>query len=222
MAEHIVKVLDTYYVNHDVKYFKVEKPQGYTFNPGQATDISVNLPEWKDKLRPFSFTSLNVWDHLEFLIKIYNEENGVTHQLGKINAGGELILHEPFGAIQYNGPGVFIAGGSGITPFIAIFRQLNLNNQIDGNALIFSNKYAEDIILSDELKKMLGHNYIDVLTRENQIGFAEARISRDFLVENIRDFDTRFYVCGPDKFVEDINTLLLDLGANPELLIFEK
>lgn len=222
MSAYVVKILETQYITHDVKQFVVEKPKGYTFNPGQATDVAINLPEWKKELRPFTFTSLNVWDHLEFTIKIYPERNGVTHQLGKTNAGAELIIHQPFGAIQYKGPGVFLAGGAGITPFIAILRQLALNNQINGNALICSNKYAEDVIMDEELRKMLGNNYMSLLTRENLIGFGERRISRDFLVENIRDFGQNFYICGPDKFVEDINAMLIDLGANPEFLIFEK
>ena len=111
-------------------------------------------------MRPFTFTSLNEWPYLEFLIKIYNEHNGVTRQLGKTNKGSELILHDVFGAIQYKEPGIFIAGGAGITPFIAIFRALHKQKRLlPGNALIFSNKTTDDIILGEELTKMLGTAY---------------------------------------------------------------
>ena len=147
MTEHIVKILECSYINHDVKRFIVEKPPGFSFIPGQATDVSINLPEWKDQLRPFTFTSLNKWPYLEFIIKIYDDHNGVTHQLGKTNAGAELILHDVFGTIVYKEPGIFIAGGAGITPFIAIFRALHkMKKLLPGNALIFSNKTADDII----------------------------------------------------------------------------
>src|SRR5687767_6504056 len=125
MTQQIVKILESSYINHDVKRFIVEKPPAFSFIPGQATDVSINHPDWKDKLRPFSFTSLNEWPYLEFIIKIYDGRNSVTHQLGKTNAGAELILHDVFGTIQYTGPGIFIAGGAGITPFIAIFRALH-------------------------------------------------------------------------------------------------
>ncbi len=37
MEEHIVKILDIGQVTHDVKMFSVEKPEGYSFIPGQAT-----------------------------------------------------------------------------------------------------------------------------------------------------------------------------------------
>jgi len=223
MAEQIVKILESSYINHDVKRFIVEKPPRFSFIPGQATDVSINHPDWKDKLRPFSFTSLNEWPYLEFIIKIYDGRNSVTHQLGKTNAGAELILHDVFGTIQYTGPGIFIAGGAGITPFIAIFRALHkLKKLLPGNALIFSNKTADDIILGEELTQMLGPAFINVFTRQGVIGFRERRIDRNYLVENVRDFSRHFYVCGPEVFVKEIVELLLSLGASADTVIFEK
>ena len=223
MSQQIVKILECSYISHDVKRFIVEKPPGFSFIPGQATDVSINLPDWKDKLRPFTFTSLNKWPYLEFIIKIYDDHNGVTHQLGKTNAGAELILHDVFGTIQYKGPGIFIAGGAGITPFIAIFRALHkMKKLLPGNALIFSNKTADDIILGDELTKMLGPAFINVFTRQGVIGFRERRIDRNYLVETIHDFSRHFYVCGPEVFVKEIVELLLGLGAQADTVIFER
>ena len=223
MAENIVKILESGFINHDVKRFVVEKPEGFSFIPGQATDVSINLPEWKDQLRPFSFTSLNESPYLEFIIKIYDDHNGVTHQLGKTNSGAELILHDVFGTIQYKEPGVFIAGGAGITPFIAIFRALHkLKKLIPGNELIFSNKTEADIILGEELREMLGPAYINVFTRQGVIGFRERRIDRNYLIDNIHDFSRHFYICGPEIFVKQIVELLVDLGASADTLIFEQ
>jgi ferredoxin-NADP reductase len=42
------------------------------------------------------------------------------------------------------------------------------------------------------------------------------------LIENIVDFNQQFYVCGPESFVSDINKNLLELGAEPEFLVFEQ
>jgi ferredoxin-NADP reductase len=223
MTEHIVKILECSYISHDVKRFAVEKPQGFSFIPGQATDVSINQPDWRDKLRPFTFTSLNKWPYLEFLIKIYDDHNGVTNQLGKTNTGAELILHDIFGTIQYKGPGIFIAGGAGITPFIAIFRALyKLKKLLPGNTLIFSNKTADDIILGEELTHMLGHAFINVFTRQGVIGFRERRIDRNYLIETIHDFSKHFYVCGPEVFVKEIVELLVAVGASADTVIFEK
>lgn len=68
---------------------------------------------------------------------------------------------------------------------------------------------------------MLGRHYLKTFTRENVIGFRDRRIDRDDLVQLVRDFDQRFYLCGPESFVTDLKALLLDLGAAPESLVFE-
>ena len=130
MNKCIVKVLKTDFITHNVKRFVVEKPESYNFIAGQATDISINRPTLENELRPFTFTCLNKENYLEFIIKIYKGHNGITEKLIDVNAGDELILHEVFGTISYQGPGLFIAGGAGITPFIAILRQLKLENKL--------------------------------------------------------------------------------------------
>ncbi len=222
MGKVIVKVLEANFITHDVKRFLVEKPPGYTFIPGQGTEVSINLPDWKDKFRPFTFTSLNKWEHLEFMIKIYPKNHGVTDMLGKTNAGSELIIGDVFGAIQYKGPGIFISAGAGITPFVAILRDLADKKQIQNNRLINSNKTVEDLIIPDELQKILKDDFINIFTREQVIGFVSRRIDRDFLIEHIADFSRNFYLCGPTDFVSDMSKLLLELGVRPASLIIEQ
>ena len=185
MSEQIVKIIESSYITHDVKRFVVERPANYEFIPGQATDVSINLPEWKNELRPFTFTGLIESPYLEFMIKIYNNHAGVTNMLGKTNEGAELILHDVFGAIQYKEPGVFIAGGAGITPFISILRHLYKHHELKGNKLIFTNKTSADVILEEEFKKMLKNDFISIITREHTIGFIGKRIDRNFLIEKI-------------------------------------
>jgi len=214
MEEHNVKILSVEPVTHNVKRFRVEKPHGYTFIPGQATEVTVNKEGWRDKRNPFTFTSLNAWDALEFTIKIYDDHQGVTHQLGLLEPGDELILHDVWGAIQYKGEGTFIAGGAGVTPFIAIFRQLLEDGRIGNNQLICSNKKADDIILNDEFTGMLGENFVNTLTEDNIAGYHHGRIDEAYLVDNVPDLDREFYVCGPDEMIDSIQQALKNLGAS--------
>ncbi len=214
-----LKILDTSYITHDVKRFVVKKPEGFTYRPGQATHLSVPKPGWEDKLKPFTFTSLNDWPELEFTIKIYEKHEGVTQQLGLLTAGDEIIMHDVFDTFEYKGPGIFIAGGTGITPFIAIFRALYLSKNLRGVALLYSNKSQDDIILGKELHQLLGNAYKNVFTKQGVIGFRERHIDKKFLVENIGDFDYRFYVCGPEQFTKDISEALISLGADTESII---
>ncbi|MDI1317885.1 FAD-binding oxidoreductase [Flavobacterium sp.] len=219
---HIVKIISVEPVTHDVKRFTIQKPDGFKFKPGQATEVSINTPALKNEKRPFTFTSLNDNRHLEFTIKIYENHNGITKELGNLKRGDELIIRDVWGAIEYKGEGVFIAGGAGITPFIAILRQLNSENKIANNTLIFTNKTESDIILEKELDEMLGDNFINTLTDEKKSGFENRRIDTDFLKEKITNFSQHFYVCGPPPFVEAISKALSSLGAKTDAVVFEK
>ena len=222
MKNYIVKIISVEPVTHDVKRFTIQKPKGYKFTPGQATEVSINTPALKNEKRPFTFTSLNDNEHLEFTIKIYDSHNGVTKELGKLKHGDELIIRDVWGAIEYKGEGVFIAGGAGITPFIAILRQLHTENKIASNKLIFTNKTESDIILKQEFDEILGKNFINTLTDEKKEGYENRMIDAAFLKEKIDDFTQHFYVCGPPPFVKAISKALTILGAETDAVVFEK
>jgi ferredoxin-NADP reductase len=221
--DHIVKIIEAQNILYNVKQFTVEKPEGFKFTPGQAIDLTINQEGWKDKKNPFTFTSLNEHPHLQFTIKIYEDsEEGVTKHLSELKPGDELIISDPWGAITYKGPGYFIAGGAGITPFIAILRELNKRGEVKGNKLFFSNKTQKDIIIRDELKIILGDDVIFTTTEDKEIEGEHRRIDKKFLQDEVDDFTKNFYVCGPDEMVTQISKTLKKLGARPDSVVFEQ
>ncbi|MGF7231534.1 FAD-binding oxidoreductase [Arachidicoccus sp.] len=221
MEEYIVKIISIEPVTHNVLRIRVEKPEGYSFVPGQATEVCINKDNFKEERRPFTFTSLNDSKYLEFTIKTYTDHDGVTNELRKLKPGDELILHDVWGAISYKGEGIFIAGGAGITPFIAIIRQLYKDGNIGNNKLFFSNKTSKDIILKDSFEKMLGNQFINTLTEEKTGSYLNKRIDKDFLQKNIKDFSQNFYICGPDAMVQAVQQALQELGATEKVITVE-
>jgi ferredoxin-NADP reductase len=221
-ANYIVTVKEIISRTHNVKTFRVSKPGGFEFVPGQAVDLSLNEEGWKENKHPFTFTCLPDDDYLEFTIKLYNNPSGLTNRLKTVEPGDEFEISSAWGAIEYKGEGVFIAGGAGITPFISIFRHLEQKNEIGNNTLIFSNKTEADIILKDEFEAMLGKNFINVITDEPGTEYHNKRIDKKFLEERVTDFSQHFYVCGPDEFTKNILDALKELGADAETLVFEK
>jgi ferredoxin-NADP reductase len=220
--ENVVRIIEIFQVTHDVKCFRTEKPKGYEFLPGQATDLSINKPGIEKETRPFTFTALLTEPYLEFTIKRYADHHGITDKLHQLEPGDELIVRDPWGAIEYRGPGYFIAGGAGITPFIAILRSLHHDNKIEDNILFFSNKKSTDIIYEKELKKILGNNVFFILTRDGIKDFENKRIDEKFIRKNISDFNRHFYICGPDPMVNELAATLQKTGASTEALVFEK
>lgn len=222
MEPQIVKIIKAEPVTHNVRRFTLQRPANVDFVPGQAADISINKPGWEHQKRPFTFTGLSHWDHLEFTIKIYSDHNGVTEHLGKLNAGDELILHDVFGAIHYKGDGVFIAGGAGVTPFIAILRQLAEDKKVGNNVLIFSNNTEADIILKDEFERILGKNFVNTITKDKSSHYDHRMINADFLKDWVKDRSRYFYICGPDPMVDAIEKALRSLGVDEKMIVIEQ
>lgn len=221
MNHYIVKINSTKHITPDVLQIVTDKPQKYNFSPGQATEVSINNSSWKDEKRPFTFTSLPIDDFLEFTIKTYPLHKGVTNELLKLKKDDELILQDVFGAITYNGEGVFIAGGAGVTPFISIFRNLQSKNEIGNNKLIFANKTKDDIILASEFEKLLGKNFINILSDEKADGYTHGQITESFLKAHIGDSTQNVYICGPPPMMDAIEKQLVNLKIDEKQIIKE-
>ena len=221
MKQHIVKILSIKHLTPDVLQIITEKPYQYNFTPGQATHVSINKNGWHDKKRPFTFTSLPDNDFLEFTIKTYPTHKSVTNELLQLGKNDWLIIHDVFGTISYKDEGVFIAGGAGVTPYISIFRYLQSKNKIGNNKLIFANKTKADIINEVEFKKLLGDNFINILSDEKVDKYAYGQITEDFLKTYITDLNKNVYVCGPPPMMEVIEKFLANLHIDKNLIIKE-
>ena len=219
---HIVTVTEIIPRPHNVHTFRVTKPGNFYFTPGQAKDLSLNKEGWKDNKHPFTFTCLLTDDYLEFTIKIYTNPEGLNYHFPPHDTGAEFEISDAWGAIEYKAEGTFIAGGAGVTPFISILRDLNKQNKIGNNVLMFSNKTEDDIILKDEFENMLGIKFINIITSQPDTAYYNKHIDKIFMEKEINDFNQQFYVCGPDAFTESILNALKELGADAETLVFEK
>jgi len=222
MKKHIVKIKSIRFINYNVLRIVVEKPDNYNFEPGQATEVSINQEKWRDEKRPFTFTSLPTDRLLEFTIKVYPEHNGVTEKLSKLEKGDELILRDVFGAIKYKGHGVFLAGGAGVTPFVSIFRSLEYEDELGNNHLIFANTTEKDIFLEDEFKNLLGSRYTNILSEEETQKYAKGYIDKDFLKSRVPHFSQFFYVCGPMEMINSVVKDLKELGVEDDKIVIEE
>ncbi len=220
--QQTAKLLMSEFVTQDVKRFIVTKPEKFSFRAGQAVELAINKPHWKNEGRPFTPTNLATDKVLEFTVKQYPDHDGVTKALHQLQSGDELLISPAFGTISFQGPGVFLAGGAGITPFIAILREQMQKGTIGESTLIFSNKTPSDIIVEKELLFYMQENCLLTCTQKAAPGYQDRRIDKAFLANHIKDFQQPFYVCGPESFMENINSALADLGAKAENIIFEQ
>ena len=222
MKQYLVKIKSSQHITHDVLQIVTEKPQQYNFIPGQATEVAINKKGWQNEKRPFTFTCLPENEYLEFTIKTYPSHKSVTNELLQLKKDDELILHDVFGSISYKGEGVFIAGGAGVTPFISIFRYLKSKNELGDSKLIFANKTKDDIIHEQEFKKLLGNNFINILSEQKADGYAYGQITMNFLQDNFGGINQYFYLCCPPPMMDFVERQLQNLNVDEKHLIKEE
>lgn len=145
----------------------------------------------------------------------------MTNELFSAQPGDEVIIYDLFGDIYFKGPGVFIAGGAGVTPFIAILKNLQKQNKLEGNKLIFANKGKADIILEDYFDSMLDKDFINVLSNEDLDGYEHGYISSELIEKYSEENLKYYYLCGPPPMMEAVAGHLASLGITGEFIVKE-
>lgn len=216
-----VKIMEKEWLTQDVIRFRLEKPAGFNYSPGQAIELTINESGFLNDAAPFTLTSLNEEEQLEIIFKVYPAHRGMTWGLSRLSPGARLLIGDAWDSFVYRKPGVFIAGGTGVTPFIAILRHLKTKDEIEGHQLYFANKTGNDIFLEKELSALLGNNYLNILSRHQCGIYYFGHIDRAFLQQQHLQQDQCFYICGPGGFSASIEKALIDLGVKQTSIITE-
>lgn len=214
-------------VTHDTYRLILPKPDGYAWKPGQATEIALDQEGWRDEKRPFTFVNDPKADTIELVIKSYPDHDGVTKRIAELQEGDALLLEEPWGAIHDEGPGVFLAGGAGITPMLGLLRARGRGEGVgrpglEGCTLIFANKTRADIILREELEAMEGLKTVFPLSEEEADGHPHGHIDGALLDAHVSDWSQIFYVCGPPPMEEALGELLRERDVPDARIIHEE
>ena len=208
-------------VTHDTWHLVFARPEGFSFEPGQATHITLDRPHLRDQDRPFTMISQPDDETVESVIKSYPEHDGVTQYIPALMPGDAVTATDPEGAITDHGPGIFIAAGAGITPFIPILRRHARQDAPGASRLLYANKTEGDIILRDEWEDMKSLDTVFIVSDQTETDLPKGRIDKPFLQEVLTQTKGPFYLCGPEGFVTDVRSALKEIGVAQEDIVTE-
>jgi ferredoxin-NADP reductase len=207
-----IKAID--WLAHNVIQLEVPKPTEFEFNVGDAVEIKVNNQE----PGPFTITNLPGEGRLEFVIRVYAEHHGKTEALSRLKPGDEISFTEPFNTFQPQKRAVFLAGGTGITPFISIMRYMQKQDTLTDCFLFFSNKTRKDLFLEEELTDMLGDHFQNIIANDKDDPDYYGNIDEAWLKAHIDDLSRPVLVCGPPAFNEAMEKALKSIGVKEGLI----
>ncbi|MFQ5531527.1 MAG: ferredoxin--NADP reductase [Candidatus Nanoarchaeia archaeon] len=226
-------VLEVKELSPTVKVVKFSTPKDFSFSAGQYILISVPAKEGKKIRRAYSIASNpNVKGSIELCVK--HIDNGLASNfICNLKEGNEVEFFGPAGrfVIEDNSKDkdiIFIAVGTGISPFVAMIPDLLENGFKNKITLIKGCRHKEDI-LYNELCNDLKQNYSNfsthvVLSRPNNLEDCDFKgYVQNCLPEVIpENFQGHVYICGLSEMINEVEKKLKSLGLKEDQIFFEK
>ncbi|HVA17993.1 MAG TPA: FAD-dependent oxidoreductase [Candidatus Dormibacteraeota bacterium] len=216
-------------VNGTMAFF-LEKPAGFDFKPGQAMEVKLENPPETDaegNSRAFSIASAPHEKYVMFATRM--RDAAMKNSLKKIPLETEVEVDGPWGDLKLHTratrPGVFLAGGIGITPFRSIVLDAAKNKLPHKLWLFYSNHRPEDAPFLEELERaeQMNPNFKMIATMTEMPKSSRpwrgktGLVDKAMLSEAIGDLNAPiYYLAGPGGMLNAMRKMLLDAGVNED------
>lgn len=216
---------------HDTKTFRFGLPANTTLDmmPGDHLYLHATIND-KAVKRPYTPSSLpDTTGYFELTVKRY-ETGVISKYLHDRHVGDSVMMSGPnTGGHWIDGMATkvgFVAGGTGITPMIAIIRWI-LAKRLDVEMfLIFANKTERDIIFRSEWERDVREykNFHCYHVLEEPPGGwpgGTGRITAEILRRHLPSPgpETIVFLCGPPPMVDALETTLRGIGHQEQAII---
>lgn len=194
------------------------------YRPGQYVNLFLKIGEvWTS--RPYSMTSPPGHSTLDLTVREVADGFVSRHLCRDLLLGDTFETTGPAGHFHYEplidgSDLVYIAGGSGITPFIAMLRDQERRGSTSRRVqLLYGSRDREDVIFAAELERLaeaLPAFSWDLVISEPPEGHRglTGLIDGELLERRIdHPADKMFYVCGPQPMYELVSRSLKELGV---------
>lgn len=203
--------------------FKAQDGTAIDFTPGMFAMLTYKDPDGKAIARAFSIANSPPSDHLEFIVALIHGQ--ITSKMEIARPGDIYYVSAPYGQFKFEMKSgekyLFLAGGTGLAPFMSMLRQAKQQNVGIDTQTIYSTKFPNEIIYADELKeyeKTSKFKLTITVTRpqpgDGWTGLT-GHVDAAMISRSVPDFKERVsYVCGPPAFVKAVKEALVSLGVD--------
>lgn len=222
MRLRVVEVVDE---TPTTKTLRLERSDGPLppWRPGQYVNVFVDVDGVLTS-RPYSISSTPGENALDLTVRDKPGGFVAPYLLHEVHAGDELETTGPAGSF-YHEPLidghdlVFLAGGSGITPFMSIIRDALYHGRALNMHLLYGSRTLDDVIFGEELARLAAQHpnlhYTLVVSEpppdyQGVAGF----LSADLIRAHVGDLAGKtFYLCGPGLMYDFCLEALAELGV---------
>lgn len=194
----------------------------FLFEAGQYIHVSFVASEVLQP-HPFSLSAAPNGKTLRISVKALGDFTG---RIKDLKSGTPVLLEGPFGkfteASAVSNKYLFIAGGIGITPIMALTESLARAGKAGEAVLLYGNKTSDDIAFRATLEKTNVRVH-HVLSDEKISGYETGYIDREKIMRLVPDVSSRdVFLCGPPVMIELLLKTLRELGVPSKQVHYEK
>ncbi len=191
------------------------------FSPGQYVNLHVTV-DGTETSRPYSIASAPGEPFLELTVKEKPDGFVSPHLVNEVAEGDALRSSGPEGWFRREpliDPAelVFMAGGSGVTPFMSMIRQQARDGFDCRVTLLYGCRNADEVIFADELRALAQeHEALElaVVFSESPNGGSGGLLDRALIRNRVGDVaDRLFFICGPEPMIPFCLETLDGLGV---------
>lgn len=186
----------------------------FVFIPGQVVAITTTSAIAP---RMYSIAS-GTRDENTSILYTLKPGGELTPNLSVLKAGDEILVSDPSGNFYgIAGPSVWIAAGTGIAPFVSMWRSGLTKDKM----LIHGGRFLHSFYFENEFNTALGKKYIRCCSRETGEGIYHGRLTRWLLQQPVLWPDKKYYLCGSAEMVVETRDLLIEKGISYQNILAE-
>ena len=204
----------------------LEQDASVSFLPGQYMNVIV--PNTTQS-RSYSFSSMLKNGTVEFLVR--NIPGGLmsTYLTEFAKAGDALTMTGPVGSFYLRDikrPLLFLAGGTGLAPFLAMLEAMLRNGASHPVHMIYGVNTDADLVEVDKLaafaESIPGFTFATVVGDATSTHPLKGYVTNHLPGEHLHGGDVDIYLCGPPPMVDAVRSYLTQKGVTPANFYFEK
>jgi Na+-transporting NADH:ubiquinone oxidoreductase subunit F len=237
IREFDAKVESLTALNHDIKLLRIALPEGEELDiiPGQY--MQIETPAYKKTPEPVYRAYSIATDprdktHIELLIRLVPEGICTTYVFEHMEEGNPIKLNGPYGDFRLTDTDkdmIFIAGGSGMAPFLSMLAHIK-NEGITRNVTYFFGARAKrDLICLDRMaefeKELPNFKFVPCLSEPmpDDKWDGETGLVTDVMKRHCPDLSNmEAYLCGSPGMIDASIAALTANGMPTENIAYDK